>query len=438
MKIKVENKKYADLLVKKEEIRAKHKKHQNPIKPNMFFRTLMRLVSIPDLVSTHFKLERKGMERLSKGQPTLVLMNHSSFIDLEIVARVMYPRPFNIVATTDGFIGKNWLMRNIGCIPTKKFVNDPALLKDIHYAINELKSSVVMFPEAGYTFDGTSTSLPDSLGRFVKSLGVPVVMITTYGAFARDPLYNNLQPRRVNVSATEEYLLSSEDIEKMTDEQINTAIRDAFAFDNFRWQQRTRVKINEPFRADYLNRVLYKCPACLAEGHMIGRGVTLSCAECGKKYTLDEYGYMVAESGATEFKHIPEWYEWQRREVRRDIDEGRYSLDIPVEILATIDTKHLYRIGDGRLVHTSDGFTLTGCDGELKYEQRPLASYTLNSDFNWYEIGDMISIGNGSIQYYCFPKISDDVVTKARLATEEIYKIVRALKQSQRLCTATQ
>ena len=49
MKIKVENKTYADLLLAKEEIRAKHKKHQNPIKPNMFFRTLMRLVSIPDL-----------------------------------------------------------------------------------------------------------------------------------------------------------------------------------------------------------------------------------------------------------------------------------------------------------------------------------------------------------------------------------------------------
>ena len=192
MKIKVTDKSYADLLVKREEQRSRHKKHKNPIRPNMFFRTLMRIVSVPDLVSTHFKLERKGMDRLEKDQPALVLMNHSSFIDLEIVARVMYPRPFNIVATTDGFIGKNWLMRNIGCIPTKKFVHDATLIKDVLYAINELKSSVVLFPEAGYTFDGTSTSLPDSLGRFVKMLGVPVVMITTYGAFARDPLYNFL------------------------------------------------------------------------------------------------------------------------------------------------------------------------------------------------------------------------------------------------------
>ena len=121
----------------------------------------------------------------------------------------------------------------------------------------------------------------------------------------------------------------------------------------------------------------------------------------------------------------------------RIFTEGRYSLDVPVDILATIDTKHLYRIGEGRLTHTAAGFTLTGCDGELRYEQRPLASYTLNSDFNWYEIGDMISIGNNGILYYCFPQISGDIVAKTRLATEELYKIVREIKQSQRLCTAS-
>ena len=40
----------------------------------------------------------------------------------------------------------------------------------------------MLFPEAGYSFDGTSTTLPDSIGKFVKVLGIPLVMITTYGA----------------------------------------------------------------------------------------------------------------------------------------------------------------------------------------------------------------------------------------------------------------
>ena len=83
---------------------------------------------------------------------------------------------------------------------------------------------------------------------------------------------------------------------------------------------------------------------------------------------------------------------------------------------------HLYHIGRGNLLHTGAGFKLTSDDGKLDYEQKPLASYTLNSDFNWYEIGDVVSIGNHNALFYCFPKIATDIVTKARLAAEELFK----------------
>lgn len=420
MKIKVTEKSLEEVLAKP---RIKHKR---PKKPNIFFRTLMKVAGIPDLMKTHFKCEKIGMNRLKRGEPCLILMNHSSFIDLEIVASLMYPRPFNIVATTDSFIGKNWLMREIGCIPTKKFISDPTLVRDMMHAVKKLKSSVVLFPEASYSFDGTATPLPDTIGKCIKLLGVPVVMIRTYGAFHRDPLYNNLQVRRVDVSATEEILLSAEEVASKSDAEIAEIVNDKFSFDNFEWQKETKTKISEPFRADYLNRVLYKCPACKAEGEMHGEGVTLTCKKCGKKYTLDEYGYLVAENGKTEFDHIPSWYAWQREEVRRELENGSYKLDVPVDIMMTVDTYGLYHIGEGRLTHTKDGFKLVGCDGKLHYEQKPLASYSLYSDFNWYEVGDVISIGNADAQYYCFPKNDKDVVAKARLATEELYKIKKA------------
>ena len=144
------------------------KPHTKPQKTNMFFRTLMKAVSAPDLIATHFKVNKIGMEKLAKNEPCVILMNHSSFIDLEIAASVLYPRPFNIVCTYDGFVGKGWLMRNIGCIPTHKFVTDLTLVRDMMYAIKELKSSVLMFPEAGYSFDGTATTLPEYIGDSIK------------------------------------------------------------------------------------------------------------------------------------------------------------------------------------------------------------------------------------------------------------------------------
>ena len=79
-------------------------------------------------------------------------------------------------------------------------------------------------------------------------------------------------------------------------------------------------------------------------------------------------------------------------------------------------------IGKGKLKHNENGFTLTSDDGLLNYTQSPLHSYSLNSDYFWYEIGDVISIGDRNELYYCFPS-KEVSVTKARLATEELYKL---------------
>lgn len=418
MKIKVINKSYDEVMA------IKRQKHKRPQKPNMFFRTLMRVVAAPDLSKTHFKAEKIGMDRLKKKEPALYLMNHSSFIDLEIVAKLLYPNPFNIITTTDAFVGKDFLLKWIGCIPTKKFIHDPSLIRDSIHAIKKLKSSVVLFPEASYSFDGTATPLPDTVGKFAKMLGVPVIMIRTYGAFARDPLYNNIQVRQVDVSATEKYLLSPEELKKKTPEEIQEIIEAEFTFDNFKWQQDNKVVIDTPTRADYLNRVLYKCSSCKTEGKMEGKGITLTCHECGKQHILTEYGYLKAVDGEETFTHIPDWYKWERECVKEELKAGTYNLDLPVDILMTVDIKKLYRVGEGRLTHNKDGFKLVGCDGKINYEHKPLTSYSLYSDFNWYEIGDMICIGNYDALYYCFPKNKGDIVAKARLATEELYKLL--------------
>lgn len=426
MKIKVKEKNYEDVL-------AMHTGgHRRPLRPGMPFRVLMKALSVLELKATHFTYREIGMERLGKREPCLVLMNHSSFIDLKIASSLLFPRPLNIVCTSDGFVGKEWLMRAIGCISTKKFVMDTVLVRDMLYALKKLKSSVLLFPEASYSFDGTATPLPESLGKCLKIMGVPVVMIRTYGAFARNPLYNNLKLRRVDVSADIEYLLSPEEIEEKSVEELNAVLRDTFTFDNFRWQQENRICIPEEFRADCLNRVLYKCPHCQTEGKMRGTGSRIFCQSCGAGYQLTEYGYLEAEAGEGSFSHIPDWYRWERECVRRELEQGTYRLDVPVDICMMVDTKSIYRVGTGRLEHTMDGFHLTGCDGKLDYTQKPSASYSLYSDYYWYEIGDMICIGNTDVLYYCFPREEGDVVAKTRLATEELYRMSREGRRQKR------
>ena len=394
--------------------------HVYPKRPNIFFRMLLRAVSAPDLKATNFNYREFEMEKLGKKEPCLVLMNHSSFIDLKIASTVLYPRPLNIVCTSDGFVGKERLMRSLGCIPTRKFVTDTQLVRDMMFALKKLKSSILMYPEASYTFDGTATPLPAGLGKCVKLMGVPVVMIRTYGAFARDPLYNGLQKRRAKVSAQMQCLLSSSDVAERNVAEINERIFSAFRFDNFRWQEENGVSVSEPFRADGLNRVLYKCPHCFAEGKMEGKGTSLICRSCNKEYRLTEIGTLECLNGEAAFTHVPDWYTWERQCVREELESGAYQLDIPVQICMMVNMREICRVGEGRLHHDENGFHLTGCGGKLDYFQKPEASYSLYADYFWYEIGDMLCIGDHKALYYCFPQDGGDVVAKTRLAAEEL------------------
>lgn len=398
----------------------KKPKHKRPRKPMWIFGALIRLISLPELWAVKFKFTKERMEK-AKG-PCLILMNHSSFLDMKIAYRIFFPKRFSIVCTTDAYIGKSLLLRLMGCIPTNKFVTDVALICDMLHSLKKNKTSVLMYPEAGYSFDGCATVLPPKLGVLVKKFGVPVVTVITDGCFLRNPLYNNLQRRKVRVTAHAKCLLTPEEIEGMTAEEITEMINADFLFDGFKKQFDTKMRVDEPFRADGLHRILYKCPHCKTEGQMVGEGTKITCKACDKTYELGVYGRLHALTGETEFPHIPDWYNWQRECVKKEIETGEYNLKSQVEIGVICDHKALYMLGDGILTHNKNGLHLIGCDGKLDYTHSPLASYSLNSDYFWYEIGDIICIGDRKILYYCFIKDNANV-TKARLASEEIYKL---------------
>ncbi len=406
--------------------------HKQPKKPNIFFRTLIRVLSFFGMLGTGFTYETERMEELPKDEPCLILMNHSCFLDMQIAYRILYPRAFNIICTSDAFVGlwglMEWVMRVIGCVPTQKFVTDIGLIQDMTYCFKNLNSSILMYPEASYSFDGTCTPLPRKMGVLLKKFDVPVVMIETFGAFSRNPLYNELQVRKgVKVSAKATLLYTREEIRSKTVRELSDGLDAAFGFDHFKWQKEQGLEINEPFRADGLHRILYKCPHCAAEGEMTGKGTTISCGHCGKVWELTPLGELKAREGETEFSHIPDWYSWERQQVAQDILDGTYRLDTDVDIAMLVDFKAIYQVGSGHLTHDRTGFHLTGCDGRLDYSQKPQACYGLYADYYWYEIADTVCIGDNEKLYYCFPK-DGTPVAKTRLAVEEMYKLYKSRK----------
>ena len=416
MKIKIEKKPLAEVRALPAPPRKK------PVRPAHFWRWVMKTAGAGDLKDAQFSYTFDGLDCVPD-EPCLVVMNHSSFIDLEIAAGILYPHPFNIVCTSDGFVGKDALMRRIGCIPTNKFVTDVGLISDMSYALHELKDHVLLYPEASYTFDGCATPLPARMGVLLKKLKAPVLFIRTDGAFLRDPLYNCLQKRKVRVSAAVRLLFSAEDVQEKTAAELTAGLEEAFTFDNFREQQEKQIRVDEPFRADGLQRILYRCPRCGREGGMEGKGTQLVCRACGASWTLDEYG-MLRGNGGEGDAHIPDWYAWERDCVRKELTDGTYRLDCPVRILVYRDRRAIYDIGKGRLVHDASGFVLTDEEGREIYSQAPGKSYSLYADYYWYETGDVICIGGSEMQFYCLPE-GNVPVAKARLATEELFRLTK-------------
>ncbi|MBQ7099442.1 MAG: 1-acyl-sn-glycerol-3-phosphate acyltransferase [Oscillospiraceae bacterium] len=422
MKINTRNLPYEEVL------KLPRLEHRTPRMPSKALAAVVRIASAPTLWKTKFHYTTERME-LVGDEPCLILMNHCSFTDMKLAYGIFYPKPLGIVTSVDamtGILGK--LMRILGCTPTHKYVSDLTLIKDMEYMLKTNKTSVLMYPEAGYSFDGRTTTLPRKLGILMKKLGVPVVTVITQGAFHRDPLYNMLQIRDVQVSAHVKCIATAEELKEKSVAELDAALDEAFSFDNFAWQRDNRVSIDVPFRADGLHRILYKCPHCGAESKMEGKGIHLTCHACDKKWEMDEFGQLRALHGETEYPHIPDWYTWERECVRREIEDGTYLLDTDVDIGIQVNLDGICMIGKGHLTHDANGFRLTGADGKLDYTQSPVASHTLYADYYWYEIGDVIGIGNNEFSYFCFPE-ADVSVTKARLATEELYKLLKARRR---------
>ena len=291
-----------------------------------------------------------------------------------------------------------------------------------------------MYPEAVYTLDGTCVTLPSTLAKFIKMLGVPLCLLKTNGVYLHVPAYGYVENRDVPIHAELRYVLSAEEIKQMSLEEIQEVVDREFSFDDFRWQKENNIIIDEPFRAAGLHRILYKCPHCGKEGKMESEGINLSCKECGKLWELTERGYLQAKEGDTYFDHVPDWYRWERESVRQEILDGKYGFDVPCDIMMIVDTKALYKVGSGRLSHNmEEGFHLTGCDGKIDYHQSSRSMYTCEATPYWYEIDDVIGMGDNKALYFVFPTDQKEVVGKVKLAVEEIFKILQEQKQTTKL-----
>ena len=154
------------------------------------------------------------------------------------------------------------------------------------------------------------------------------------------------------------YLFSPEDLEQMSLSEINSRLKEAFYYNDYEYQINNNIRIKGADRAKNLHKVLYRCPHCLTDFSMKSENNNIFCEKCNHSYYVDEYSRLQEVNGQTIFNFIPDWFEWQRKEVRKEIDSGNYDWTLEVNIDSLPNSTGYYRLGTGKLTHNNHGFLL--------------------------------------------------------------------------------
>lgn len=407
--------------MKKDKIR-RFNFEKKPISPTFIMGLAKGIISFPDLRKRKAVLTKVGIEGI-EGKPYLLLVTHSSMVDFNLMLKGTHPYKVNNVMTLEGF--KTYtepLMRSLGVLGTRKFITDLHLVKNMKYCVDKLKNIFVLFPEARYSLDGCTSYLPDSLGKMVRLLGVPVVVLMIHGNFVTCPQWNK-KNKKTFVEAEMKQIITAEETKSLSVDEINARIADNFRYDDYGWQRDNKIKIDHPGRADGLHALLYKCPACKTEHQTDSAGTKLWCNCCKKTWEMDEYGQLHALEGETEFAHIPDWSNWERACVREEIDNGTYYFEDEVRIETLPNAWKFYKQGMGKLIQTPEE-TRIECNyyGEPYVLRRSAKSLeSMHIEYDYLGRGDCVDISILDDSFWCY-LTKRDAITKISFATEEIHK----------------
>ena len=404
--------------------RAKKQKPSNLFGPPKRFAWWLKpvawLLSAEGFRAKITKVNMKGVK-----SPFILLCNHSSFVDFKVATKAVFPHGYNNIVAIDGFIGREWIMRKVGCLCKRKYTNDIGLVLDIKKIIKEHKDIVCIYPEGRYTYTGTSGPIPKSTGKLARMLGVPVVTLNMSGNFINSPYWNR-GARKVPLRARMEQIITAEETKTLSVDELNARIIKGLSHDDFKYQQDNNIRIKKRDNAQNFHLVLYQCPNCEKEFSVSAGGNSLSCSNCGAEYTLTEYGRFEKTGGGTEFPHPPEWFHWQRENVRKQIAQPNYKWQDECVVWTLKDSNGFQDLeGTFTLTHNKKGFALTGVfDGKKQTLTWPTEQqYTIHDEIGD-AVGQAISLSTKDQTWYIFPKNRPLEIVKLRLAAEEMHKFV--------------
>ena len=364
--------------------------------------------------------------------PSIVLVNHGSFIDFAYAAvPLRKQRPNFIVArlyfykkTTGNFI------RQFGCFPKSMFAAD---LESSKNCLRVLKGGgiLAMMPEARLSTAGRFEDIQPGTYDFLKKTGVPVYTVKLGGDYFARPKWGHGLRGGSYVEAELDILFEGEELATLSVEEVGRRVEERLYYDEFAWlEKHPKVRYRSKRLAEGLENILSTCPVCQRKYTIKTKGREVFCEHCGHLATInDRYAF---EDGAP-FENFARWYDWQVEEMRRQtLEDPDFALTADVELRRqSKDGKTMLRsAGRGKCSFNRDGLSYVGeCDGEAVELHFPMSKiYRL-----LFGAGEDFELYIGSEIYYFVPderRAAVDWYIASMILADEARKKAEALAQS--------
>ena len=164
---------------------------------------------------TLFGLRVRGLERLIRTGPVLVVSNHQSFLDPPLIGG-LYRDEMHFLARKTLFRGIfKWIYRQWNAVPVDQEKPDMSSLKTIIRTLKE-GHRVLVFPEGARTMDGSLGEAQPGVGLIAVKAGVPIQPIRIRGAREALPRGSGrIRLERIELHIGEPIILSPEDLKQL-------------------------------------------------------------------------------------------------------------------------------------------------------------------------------------------------------------------------------
>ncbi len=387
--------------------KAKEKEQNRAGKYNPFIYNVIGKAFLSNIKS-RVKLKLKNnVGKLDK--PSIVLCNHGSFYDFAFSGHLLFKEKPHFVSARLYFHNKllGKIMSGTGAFPKSMFTNDVSSAKNCLKVIKN-GETLAMMPEARLSTAGIFEDIQESTFSFLQKMNVTVYTINIRGSYLASPKWGNGLRKGAVVEAELNQLFKAGELKDLTINQIKEKVVTALDYNDWQWlSEHPEVKYKNNKIAEGVENILSICPHCNAKYLLSTKKNKIICENCGLTVTMDNRYQLQG----TTFSNILEWYNWQTKQLRAEIDaDADFCLQSKVELRhLSIKGKFFTRFaGNGVCTLSKTGLRYVGTqDGKEIDKFFPIDNiYRL-----LFGAGEDFEIYEGQELYYFVPENKKSCVT---------------------------